>query len=360
MPFIATADELKSKPTQHSVNKLREIGIQPNILLCRTDRALPEDIKKKIALFSNLDKEAIITAKDVDPIYDVPLLFHAEGLDERIIELLHLKLAAPDLSRWEELVDRIRHPKHHIRIALVGKYIELKESYKSLCEALTHGGIPHYCGIEIVWVESEGIQEQGADRFLDDVDGILVPGGFGNRGIEGKVEAIRFARESKTPFLGICLGMHCAAIEFARNVAHLKDANSSEFSNNTPHPVIHLLPSQGSLEGKGGTMRLGAYLCDLKKGSLAYKAYGSDQVKERHRHRYEFNNHYLNTFFESGMTMSGIYPEENLVEIMELRDHPWFLATQFHPEFKSRPTAPHPIFRDFIKAALENKDSHGK
>jgi CTP synthase len=352
VPFIKTADELKTKPTQHSVNKLREIGIQPNILLCRTDRQLTVDIKKKIALFSNLEKEAVITAKDVDTIYDVPLVFHQEGLDERIVQQLHLNSKPPQLAPWKELVERIRHPKHKTRIALVGKYIELKESYKSLCEALTHGGLPHHCGVEVMWVDAEEIERKGAESFLKKGNGILIPGGFGNRGIEGKIEAIRYARESKTPFLGICLGMQCAAIEFGRNVAGLKDANSSEFDPKTPHPVIDLIPSQKDLDAKGGTMRLGAYPCELKKDSLAYRAYQTDLVAERHRHRYEFNNRYLETFKKAGMTFSGLYPKEQLVEIIELQDHPWFLATQFHPEFRSRPTAPHPIFREFIKAAL--------
>ena len=363
VPFIKTADELKTKPTQHSVNKLREIGIQPNILLCRTDRPLSQDVKKKIALFSNLEKEAVITARDVDTIYDVPLVFHQEGLDDLIIRQLRLKAKPPVLGPWRELVERIRHPKHKTRIALVGKYIELKESYKSLCEALTHGGLPHYCGVEVMWVDAEEIERKGAEPLLKKANGILVPGGFGNRGIEGKIEAIRFARESRTPFLGICLGMQCAAIEFGRNVAGLAGANSSEFDPKTPHPVIGLIPSQKDLDEKGGTMRLGAYPCELKKGSRAYRAYRTDRVAERHRHRYEFNNRYLKTFKKAGMTVSGLYPKERLVEIIELADHPWFLATQFHPEFRSRPTAPHPVFRDFIKAALtaaQNRASKNK
>ncbi|MBI3609719.1 MAG: CTP synthase [Nitrospirae bacterium] len=353
VPFIKTADELKTKPTQHSVNKLREIGIQPNILLCRTDRLLSDDVKKKIALFSNLEAEAVITAKDVDTIYDVPLVFHEEGLDALIIRQLRLDTRPPVLDPWRELVERIRHPKHRVQIALVGKYIELKESYKSLSEALTHGGLAHYCGVEVMWVDAERIERQDAASFLKEADGILIPGGFGNRGIEGKIEAIRFARESKTPFLGICLGMQCAAIEFGRNVAGLAGANSSEFDPKTPHPVIDLIPSQKNLDDKGGTMRLGAYPCEIRKDSRAYRAYRSDLVAERHRHRYEFNNHYLEIFEKAGMKVSGIYPQEQLVEIIELDDHPWFLATQFHPEFRSRPTAPHPIFHDFIGAALE-------
>jgi len=353
VPFIKTADELKTKPTQHSVNKLREIGIQPNILLCRTDRPLSQDVKKKIALFSNLDKEEVITARDVDTIYEVPLVFHQEGLDDLIVRRLGLKSKPPALGPWKELVDRIKNPKHEVGIALVGKYIELKESYKSLCEALTHGGLPHFCGVRVMWVEAEEIEHKGADSFLKEADGILVPGGFGNRGIEGKIEAIRYARETRTPFLGICLGMQCAAIEFARNVAGLKNANSSEFDSRASHPVIDLIPSQKNLDDKGGTMRLGAYPCEVKKGTRAYQAYRTDLVAERHRHRYEFNNRYLETFKKAGMTVSGLYPQEQLVEIIELEDHPWFLATQFHPEFRSRPTAPHPVFRDFIQAALK-------
>jgi CTP synthase len=353
VPFIMTADELKTKPTQHSVNKLREIGIQPNILLCRTDRPLSQEVKRKIALFSNLEKEAVITAKDVESIYEVPLAFHQEGLDELILRQLRLKGKKPVLGPWKELLKRIRHPKHTTRIALVGKYIELKESYKSLCEALTHGGLPHHCGVEVLWVDAEEIEQKGAETILKAANGVLVPGGFGNRGIEGKIEAIRFARQSGTPFLGICLGMQCAAIEFGRNVAGLEKANSSEFDSRTPQPVIDLIPSQKNLDEKGGTMRLGAYPCVLKKGTLAYRAYQTDRISERHRHRYEFNNRYSETFKKAGMIFSGLYPKEHLVEIMELKDHPWFLSTQFHPEFQSRPTAPHPIFREFIKAALE-------
>ncbi len=360
VPFITAADELKTKPTQHSVNKLREIGIQPNIILCRTDRMLSTEVKKKIALFSNLDPEAVITARDVDTVYDVPLRFHEEGLDERILRLLQLKGGDPDLGPWVELVEKIRNPKRRVRIALVGKYIELKESYKSLCEALVHGGLPHYCGVEILWVDAEQIENKGGETFLKEANGILVPGGFGNRGIEGKIEAIRYARESKRPFLGICLGMQCAVIEFGRHVAKLREANSSEFDPNTPHPVIHLLPSQEGIGDKGGTMRLGAYPCELTKGSMARRAYGSDRVYERHRHRYEFNNEYLDPFRKGGMIMSGIYPKEKLVEIIEIGEHPWFLATQFHPEFRSRPAQPHPLFRDFIGAAIKAGGDDGR
>ena len=352
VPYIKAAGELKTKPTQHSVNKLREIGIQPNILLCRTDRPLSDEIKGKIALFSNLDTEAVITARDLDPIYDVPLALHEEGLDKRITQFFHLKTRSPNLKAWKEIVKRIRSPRRRVRIALVGKYIELKESYKSLCEALTHGGIPHFCGVEVLWVDAKEIERRGAEVFLKDADGVLVPGGFGDRGISGKIAAIQYARESRRPFLGICLGMQCAVIEFARNVMDLRKADSSEFQANTPDPVIHLLESQKNVGDRGGTMRLGAYPCEIKLNTLAYKAYGSKKVSERHRHRYEFNNIFLEDFRKAGMEFSGIYPKEQLVEIMELKEHPWFLATQFHPEFHSQPTKPHPLFRNFIKAAL--------
>ena len=352
VPYIKTAEELKTKPTQHSVNKLREIGIQPNILLCRTDRPLSDEIKGKIALFSNLETEAVITAKDVDTIYDVPLALHEEGLDERITRFFHLKTRSPNLKPWREFVKVIRNPRHWVRIALVGKYIELKESYKSLCEALTHGGISNHCMVEVLWVDAKEIEQRGAEVFLKDADGVLVPGGFGDRGIAGKIAAIQYARESRRPFLGICLGMQCAVIEFARNVIGLPKADSSEFQVNTPDPVIDLLETQKNVGDRGGTMRLGAYPCEVQRESLAYRAYQCKKISERHRHRYEFNNIYLEDFRKAGMEISGIYPKEQLVEIMELKDHPWFLATQFHPEFHSRPTKPHPLFRDFIKASL--------
>jgi CTP synthase len=355
VPYLGAAGELKTKPTQHSVNKLREIGIQPNILLCRTDRYLPPELKEKIALFCNLQKEEVVTAKDVETIYEVPLVFHKEGLDRLIAERLRLELKEPDLREWDSLVQRIMHPEHEVTLALVGKYIALKESYKSLAEALVHGGINNGTKPLIRWVESEDIESRGADRVLADVDGIIVPGGFGNRGIEGKIQAIRYARERRVPFLGLCLGMQCAVIEFARNVAGLADANSSEFAPEGPTSVIDLMRDQRAVEQKGGTMRLGAYPCVIEKGSRAHEAYGCTEVQERHRHRYEFNNAFRETLLKHGLVLSGLSPDGRLVEIVELQHHPWFLATQFHPEFNSRPRRPHPLFQGFIAAALRHK-----
>ena len=355
VPYIATAGELKTKPTQHSVNKLREIGIQPNILLCRTDRYLSPEVKEKIALFSNLQKGEVVTAKDVDTIYEVPLVFHKEGLDDLIVNHLHLQLKEPDLRQWDSMVQRIKRPQHEVTIALVGKYIGLKESYKSLTEALVHGGIDSETRPNIQWVESDDIERRGPDRVLAGVDGIIVPGGFGNRGIEGKIRAIRHAREKQVPFLGLCLGMQCAVIEFARNVAGLKDANSSEFVPEGPTSVIDLMSDQRTVEDKGGTMRLGSYPCVLEKGSRAYEAYGATEIRERHRHRYEFNNAYRDQLTKHGLVLSGLSPDGRLVEIVELQQHPWFLATQFHPEFNSRPRRPHPLFKGFIQAALRHK-----
>ncbi|MEK6693461.1 MAG: CTP synthase [Nitrospirota bacterium] len=366
LPFIEASGELKTKPTQHSVNKLREIGIQPHILLCRTDRAPTPDVKKKIALFCNVDEESVITAKDVDTIYEVPLLLHEEGLDDQIIKILKLETREPDLREWRTVVERIRNPETTISIGLVGKYINLKDSYKSLIEALTHGGIANKARVEISWIDAELIEKDGAQRHLSEVDGILVPGGFGTRGIEGKIEAIRYAREKKVPFLGICLGMQCAVIEFARDVCMLKGANSTEFDESTTHPVIYLMEKwydyrrkvfheRTAESEKGGTMRLGAYPCMLKEGSFAYKAFDTKEILERHRHRYEFNNKYRDKLTENGMRISGESPDGELVEIIEIKDHPWFLGCQFHPEFKSRPMEPHPIFRDFIAAAIKER-----
>jgi len=361
VPFIKVAEELKTKPTQHSVNKLREIGIQPHILLCRTDRMIPAELKKKIALFCNVDKEAVITAKDVESIYEVPLLLHQEGLDEIIVRQLRLKTQKPDLADWKRMVHRIKNPRGHVRIALVGKYIELKESYKSLSEALRHGGIAHETGVEVEWVDAEQLERDGPDRHLKGVHGVIVPGGFGGRGIEGKIMAIQYARRQKVPFLGLCLGMQCAVIEFARHEAGFKTADSSEFNPKTQDPVIDLLPGQRGVKSKGGTMRLGSYPCHLEKGTLAYSAYGREEVSERHRHRFEFNNRYRKALTKAGFVISGVYKKEDLVEIIELRDHPWFLATQFHPEFQSRPHDPHPLFRGFIGAALkQSKKNRGE
>ncbi len=355
VPYIGAAGELKTKPTQHSVNKLREIGIQPNILLCRTDRYLPPDLKEKIALFCNVEKGAVITAKDVETVYEVPIVFRKEGLDELIVRLLRLETGPPNLREWDAMVQKIKRPKHDVMIALVGKYIGLKESYKSLAEALVHGGIDHETRVGIHWIESEDIERLGTEKLLGDADGILIPGGFGGRGIEGKIQTIRYTRERGVPFFGLCLGMQCAVIELARNVAGLAGANSSEFDPNTPHPVIDLMPDQRGVLDKGGTMRLGAYPCRILEGSLAHKAYGVLEVKERHRHRYEFNNAYREPLSTHGLIFSGLSPDGRLVEIVELRGHPWFVGTQYHPEFNSRPHRPHPLFSAFVGAALRRK-----
>ncbi len=358
VPYIGAAGELKTKPTQHSVNKLREIGIQPNILLCRTDRYIPPEMKAKIAMFCNVEKDAVITAKDVETIYEVPIVFRKEGLDELIVRQLRLETGPPNLREWDAMVQKIKHPKHEVSVALVGKYAGLKECYKSLAEALVHGGIDHETKVNINWIESEDVERQGTERILRDADGILIPGGFGNRGIEGKIAAITYARERQVPFLGLCLGMQCATIEFARHVAGLAGANSSEFDERAPHPVIHLMHDQQTVSDKGGTMRLGSYLCKLGEGTLAQKMYGVSEVRERHRHRYEFNNDYRDRLMAKGFVLSGLSPDGRLVEIVELKDHPWFLATQFHPEYNSRPHHPHPLFSGFIGAALRRKCGH--
>ncbi len=356
VPYIETADELKTKPTQHSVKELREIGIQPDILLCRTEMDIPPEQKKKISLFCDVDKGAVINARTMDTIYEVPMALQKEGLDDIITKLLGLKTRKPDFSKWKEIIRKIKKPKKEVNIGIVGKYIELKESYKSLSEALSHGGLHNDSRINFKWIESEDMEKgKNTENVFSGVDGILVPGGFGTRGIEGKVKAIQYARESKIPFFGICLGMHCAVIEFSRNVVGLRKANSSEFASSTPHPVINLLIDQDINGNMGGTMRLGAYPCHLKKGSLAYKAYERREISERHRHRYEFNNQYRMRLEEAGLSLSGISPDGFLIEIIEVANHPWFLAVQFHPEFKSSPMSPHPLFKDFISASLRNK-----
>jgi len=355
VPYVAAGGELKTKPTQHSVKELTGLGIQPDLLLCRTDRFLDKKLKSKIANFCNVEENAVITAKDVEWIYEVPLIFHQEGLDERIVEKLHMWTGSPNLKKWERIVQVLKNPKDKVRIVVVGKYMGLKESYKSLMEALTHGGIANETGVEIEGIDAERIEEEGAPALLAQVDGILVPGGFGDRGSEGKITAVRYAREHRIPFLGICLGMQMAAIEFARNVLGLDGANSTEFDEKSPHPVIYLMETQKEIEKKGGTMRLGAYPCVLQEDSLALKLYGRKRISERHRHRYEFNNSYRESFISKGMLVSGLSPDGSLVEIIELKDHPWFLGCQFHPEFKSRPMECHPLFKGFIKAALQNR-----
>ncbi len=370
VPYIATAGEVKSKPTQHSVKELRSIGIQPDILLCRTDRNLSKDIKTKIALFCNVSEDAVITAKDVKCIYEVPLNFHREGMDAKIVDLLHIWTRAPRLENWEDLVHRFEAPRRAVTIAIVGKYTELTESYKSLNEALYHGGIPNDCKVNLDFVDSEKVEIDGPEKWLGSADGVLVPGGFGARGVEGKIRAARYAREKGTPYFGICLGMQIAVIEFARHLAGIADAHSAEFDPNTPDPVIFLMTAwydakndtlqQRDVDSeKGGTMRLGAYPCRLEPETLARKAYGEETISERHRHRYEFNNAYRDSLSEKGMVFSGISPDGELVEIVELTDHPWYLGCQFHPEFKSRPMTPHPLFASFIGAALEKSRSAG-
>lgn len=363
VPYIATAGEVKTKPTQHSVKELRSIGIQPDILLCRTDRYLAKEIKSKIALFCNVGVDEVITAKDVDCIYEVPLIFHKEGLDQKIVELLNIWTRSPKLEEWERLVTSLKEPKSSVTIAVVGKYVNLIESYKSLNEALSHGGISSDCRVDLNFVDSERIGASNCRDTLAGVDGILVPGGFGSRGIEGKICAAKYAREHKIPFFGICLGMQVAVAEFARNVAGMEGAHSQEFDKNTPYPVIYLMvewydDKTGTVQrrdiasDKGGTMRLGAYPCRIEKGTLAYEAYGVLNISERHRHRYEFNNLFKDRLEETGLVISGISPDGDLVEMIELKDHPWFLGCQFHPEFKSSPMEPHPLFREFIRASL--------
>jgi CTP synthase len=355
VPYIPTAGELKTKPTQHSVKELREIGLQPDILLCRTDRFLPPSIKSKISLFSNVATEAVVTAKDVSTIYEVPLVFKQENLDRTILRLLHLPETDVHLEEWEKLVERIKNPKHDVLIGVVGKYVELEDSYKSLYEALYHGGFANESRVKIEWIEAEKIEPSNAHEKLNHVDGILVPGGFGLRGIPGMIHAIQYAREAKVPYFGICLGMQTALIEYARNVAGLQGADSTEFNPETPHKIFVMLHDLKGVVNMGGTMRLGAYPCDLAEDSLAAKMYGSTKISERHRHRYEFNRDYEDTLRELGMVFAGYSPDKIFVETIELRNHPWFFGCQFHPEYKSKPLTAHPLFKSFIAASLENK-----
>jgi len=368
VPYIETAGEVKTKPTQHSVKELRSIGIQPDILLCRTDRYLSKEIKSKIALFCNVGVDEVITAKDVECIYEVPLIFHKEGLDDKIVELLHIWTRAPRLEEWEEFVKKYKAPKNSVNIAIVGKYVNLTESYKSLNEALYHSGVPNDCKVNLIFVDSEKIDETSCEEIFKEAGGILVPGGFGSRGVEGKILAVKYARENKIPYFGICLGMQVAVIEFARNVANMKNAHSSEFDCDAPYPVIYLMKEwyddktetiqkRDITSDKGGTMRLGAYPCHIINETFAYKAYGISDISERHRHRYEFNNEYKERLEEKELVISGVSPNGELVEIVEIKNHPWFLGCQFHPEFKSRPMDPHPLFRDFIKASLKKAKS---
>jgi len=357
VPFIAAAGEVKTKPSQHSVKELTGLGIQPDVLLCRSDRDLEQGIKTKIAHFCNVDEQSVITARDVDCIYDLPMLLHEQDLDERVVEKLGIWTGAPNLSRWERVVQVVRKPRDTIRIAVVGKYVNLTDSYKSLNEALAHGGIANECRVELDFVDSEKIEQGGLPAEVIDADGILVPMGFGPRGTEGKIAAVRYAREERTPFLGICFGMQLAVIEFARHVCGIEAATSREIDENATDAVIDFVPGQKDLDRKGGTMRLGAYPCVLGDRSLAAKMYGKKKIKERHRHRYEVNNAYRDTLAEKGLVLAGLSPDSSLVELVELPDHPWFIACQFHPEFKSRPFDCHPLFRGFIKAALSRRTS---
>lgn len=357
VPWIAAAQELKTKPTQHSVKELRAIGIQPDILLCRTERPLPPDMREKIALFCDVDIEAVVAASDVRSVYEVPVVFAAEGVDEIVIRHLNLgaKTGPRDLTLWTEMLDRMQNPEDRVRIGLVGKYVEYEDSYKSLKEALIHGGFPHRLAVDIDWIEAEGLETGNIDHQLEDYDAILVPGGFGKRGVEGMIRAIRFAREQRVPYFGICLGMQLMVVEFARNVCGLEKANSSEFDQGAVDRVIYKLRELKGIDELGGTMRLGAWPCVLKSNSLAGKIYAAREISERHRHRYEFNREYEPVLTGAGLRITGQTPDGTYVEICELSDHPWFLGCQFHPEFKSKPMEPHPLFRSFIAAAYQSR-----
>lgn len=357
VPYLGKAGELKTKPTQHSVKELRSIGIQPDIIVCRSEKPLSRELKDKIGLFCNVDGNSVIQNIDAGNIYEVPLLLKGEGLDDMVVRKLNIKCAECKMDDWESMVSRIKNLDKTVKIALVGKYVELHDAYMSVVEALKHGGIGNGCDVEIEWINACDVDENNIDKTLKDADGILVPGGFGDRGIEGKILTAKYARENKIPFFGICLGMQCAVIEFSRDVVGLKGAHSSEFNVDTPYPVIDLMPEQKDIDEKGGTMRLGIYPCKLEGGSLANNCYKDEIIYERHRHRYEFNNQFREQITSKGMKLSGTSPDGRLVEIVEIPEHPWFVGVQFHPEFKSRPNRPHALFRDFIRASLENKDN---
>lgn len=354
VPFIPSAGELKTKPTQHSVKMLLELGIQPDMLLCRADRALPRSIREKIGLFCNVEPDLVIEARDVDTIYEVPMQYKQERFDEQVIRLLRLRTQEPDLDRWTKILKRIKEPKFTLDIGLCGKYAEYHDAYKSIIESFVHGGAENNARVRLTWIHSEDIEKHGAARYLKDIDGLLVAPGFGERGIEGKIKAVQYVRENKIPFFGICLGLQCAVIEFARNVCGIADANSTEFGE-TKSNVIDLMLEQKSIQTMGGTMRLGGFPCQLKRGTKAYEAYGKKLISERHRHRYEVNNEYRAVLEQHGLVFSGTSPDEALMEMIELADHPWFVASQFHPELKSRAVDPHPLFRNFVKAALQYK-----
>jgi len=353
VPYIPSADEIKTKPTQHSVKALREIGIQPDFLICRADRDLDDDLKRKISLFCNVPVERVVTARDASSIYEVPVLLAEQGLDEQLADALNIWSRAADLEDWRDIVDRIKHPKNEVTIAIVGKYVDLTESYKSLNEALLHGGIANTTRVNLKFVDSEALPNDNVEEIFADADGILVPGGFGERGTEGKIIALRHARTRNIPCFGICLGMQLMVVEYARTVLGLERANSSEFDEKTPDPVICLMPEQEKVVEKGATMRLGAYPCKLQPGSRAAEIYGSEEISERHRHRFEFNNDYRARLAEAGLVISGVSPNNHLVEMIELTEHPWYVGCQFHPEFKSRPTAAHPLFASYIATCVE-------
>jgi CTP synthase len=355
VPWLETSRELKTKPTQHSVKELKSLGIQPDAIVCRSDRQINGDVKDKIALFCDTDREAVVSAVNAQTIYEVPLMLNAEGLDEYIVEHLGLPGHPPDLSEWLALVERIKQLDEVVKVAIVGKYVDLPDAYISIVESLNSAGIKHGVKVKPVWVASDTIKEGRCADIMKDVQGVLVPGGFGVRGIEGKIMATRYARENGVPFLGLCLGLQCATIEFSRNVVGLENANSSEFDPNTPYPVIDLMAHQKDIDGLGGTMRLGLYPCKLTPGTLAAEAYGEEVIYERHRHRYEVNNFLRHRMEEAGMVFSGLSPDDRLVEIIEIPGHPWFVACQFHPEFKSRPLRPHPLFREFVSAAVKRQ-----
>ncbi|PJI09132.1 MULTISPECIES: CTP synthase [Clostridium] len=351
LPYLRKAGEIKTKPTQHSVKELRGIGIQPDIIVCRTEKAITKDIRNKIGLFCNIDGDSVIPNLDAENLYEVPLMLHNEGLDSLVCDKLQLKCKEVDNTEWESMVQNIKNLSGEVTIGLVGKYVELHDAYISVVEALNHGGFANNVSVNVKWINSENVTRDNADEILKDVNGILVPGGFGDRGIEGKIEAARWARENKVPFFGICLGMQCAVIEYARDILKLDGAHSSEFNPETKYPVIDLMPEQKDIDDKGGTMRLGLYACKLSKDTNAYDAYNEEVIYERHRHRYEFNNEYRKQLTDAGLILAGTSPDDRLVEIVEVKDHPWFVGVQFHPEFKSRPNRPHPLFRDFIKSA---------
>lgn len=352
IPYLGKAGEMKSKPTQHSVKELLSIGIQPDLIVCRTEQEIPEDMREKIALFCNVNKKCVIQNLDADTLYEVPLMLEKEHLAEIVCEKLNIECGEPKLDEWREMVEKEKHPTKEVQIALVGKYVELHDAYISIVESLNHAGIDHGATVTIKWVNAEELTEDNIESYLGDVQGILVPGGFGDRGIEGKILATYYARTKQVPFLGICLGMQCAVIEFARHVAGLQHAHSSELMPETNHPVIDIMPDQKGIEDLGGTMRLGAYPCKLKKDTHAYVAYGKQTIDERHRHRYEFNNHYRDLLTEKGLIIAGTSPDDRLVEIVEIKEHPWFVGVQFHPEFLSRPNRPHPLFVDYIKHCI--------